>query len=307
MYWLENCSNPIGSHKLSKCWLDTIAFEGHVVKVKLWTRQREDGKQELIFSPELFGWNEVSVFQGFCNKHDSDLFRDLDSLKVEPTAADCMKLIYRSVAREFAAKHHVVDVFLEQGMAGDPEAFKTNVLPQMAFGMRLLEYKLEIESALASRDFSDYEHLVFDLEAKPPFLGATTFMPLVTPSGRVLGANPSLMTLTLLPTETNGLAVLSWNKVNNPCAAKFAHALRRIPLHLVGMALARILFEISDNVAFSPVYWYGVPEPCKQAIVNMHARSIVNKEDVPPADALVPNYQTDQPFALQVQGFRLLN
>jgi hypothetical protein len=42
------------------------------------------------------------------------------------------------------------------------------------------------------------------------------------------------------------------------------------------------------------------------AIVNMHARSIVNREDIPPPDALVPNYQTDYPFALDVQSVRLL-
>jgi hypothetical protein len=307
MYWLENCSDPIGSHSLSKCWLDTITFQGHVVKVKAWTRKGKDDKQELIFSPELFGWNEVSVFQGFCNKHDTELFRNLDSLKLEPTVQDCMTLIYRSVAREVAVKHHVVSVFLEQEMGHDSKAFQTNVFPQMAFTMRLLEYKLQIESALASGEFTDYEHLVFDLAARPPFLGATTFMPLVTSRARVIGANPNVMTLTLLPSENGGLAVLSWSKVNGSCAAKFAQALRRTPLHLVGMALARILFEISDNVAFSPVYWYGVPERCKQAIVHMHARSIVNHEDVPPKDALVPNAETDQPFALSVLGFRVLS
>jgi hypothetical protein len=72
------------------------------------------------------------------------------------------------------------------------------------------------------------------------------------------------------------------------------------------MAIARMFFEMSDNVVFSPVYWYGIPEECKMAIVNMHARSIVNGEDIPPADALVPNYQTDYPFALDVQSVRSL-
>jgi hypothetical protein len=286
--------------------LDTISFQGHVVKVKLWLRKGADGKQVSTFSPELYGQNEVSVFRGFCNKHDTALFRNLDTLTVEPTADDCMKLIYRSVAREFAAKHRVVATFLDAGMGKDPEAFRRFVFPQILFTMDLLEYKFEIESVIASGDFSDYDHLVFDLGARPRFLGATTFIPCVTSRGRVLGANQERVTLTLLPTKNGGLAVLSWNRIGHPNAAKFAHALRITPPHLAGMAIARMFFEMSDNVVFSPLYWYGIPEECKMAIVNMHARGIVNHEDIPPADALAPNYQTDYPFALDVQSVRSL-
>ena len=307
LYWLEDCRGAIGSHSLSRCWLDTISFDGHVVKVKLWPRKGEDGKDVSTFSPELFGQNEVSVFRGFCEKHDAALFQNLDTLTVEPTLDECMKLIYRSVAREFTAKHHAVAVLLDAGMGKDSEAFKKFVFPQTLFTFGLLEYKFEIENALASGDFNDYDHLIFNLGTKPWYIGTTTFIPCVTPRGRVLGVNRrKYVTLTLLPTEKGGLAVLSWNRVGNPYAAKFAHALRKTPLHLVGMAIGRIFFEISDNVVFSPVCWYGIPEECKMAIVNMHARSIVNQEDIPSADALVPNYQTDYPFTLDVQSVRSL-
>ena len=213
-----------------------------------------------------------------------------------------MRLMYRSVSREFAAKHHAVAVFLEQGIGDDPEAMKIHVFPQMVFAMGLLEHKLEIEGTLASGNYSDYEHRVFDLEDRPPFIGAATFLPAVTPRGRVLEANSSQMTLTLLPRKNGGLALLSWNRVGNPCAEKFAHALCKTPLHHLGMAIGRMLFEMSDNVVFSPLYWFGLPEACKQMIMNMHARSIVNRETVPPADALVPDYRTDYPFALKVRS-----
>lgn len=306
LYWLEDCRGSIRSHSLSKCWLDTISFQGHVIKVQLSLTKDEDGNGARTFSPELFGANEVSVFRGFCNKHDTALFRNLDTLTVEPTVDDCMKLIYRSVSREFAAKHHVVATMLEAGMGKDPEAFEKSVFPQIVFTIGLLEYKFKIENALASGDFDDYSHLIFDLGARPPFLGATTFIPCVTSRGRVLGANREQMTLTLLPTESGGRAVLSWNHIGNPCAAKFAHALRKTPLHLAGMAIARMFFEMSDNAVFAPVYWIGIPEECKMAVVNMHARSIVNHEDIPPADALVPNYKIDHPFALDVRGMRSL-
>jgi hypothetical protein len=307
MYWLEDCSDSIKSHSLSRCWLETVEFQGHVVKAKLGLHRPDAGGQkQFAFFPELVGCNDVSVFRGFCNKHDTQLFQNLDTLNVEPTADDCMKLIYRSVARELAAKHYAVAMFLEQGMGANEEAFKSFVWPQMDYALNLLSYKFEIEAALASGAYSDYEHLVFDIEERPPFLATTTFYPIVTARGRVLERNRSHMTLTLLPKRQAGLAVLSWSRIGNPCASKFAHALRKVPLHLVGMAIARMFFEMSDNVVFSPVYWHGLPEECKQAIMTMHARSIINREDYPPTDVFVPNYKTDHPFALDVRTVRSL-
>src|SRR6266446_4720280 len=157
LYWVENCRGSINSHSLSRCWLDTISFQGHVVKMTLGPRKTEDGKQQFVFSPELIGQNEVSVFRGFCNKHDTILFRSLDTLAVEPTREDCMKLIYRSVTREFAVKHHAVATQLDAGMGKDAEASKKFVFPQILFTMGLLKYKFEIENALTSGNFSDYE------------------------------------------------------------------------------------------------------------------------------------------------------
>ena len=99
-----------------------------VVKVKLWMRKDKDGNQAPTFSPELFGQNEVSVFRGFCNKHDTALFRNLDAGALEPTVDDCMKLIYRSVTRESDALHHAVATLLGYRYGNDPEAFKKSGL-----------------------------------------------------------------------------------------------------------------------------------------------------------------------------------
>ena len=71
-------------------------------------------------------------------------------------------------------------------------------------------------------------------------------------------------------------------------------------------AIARIFFEISDSSCFSPIFWHGLPEEMKLWIIDTHFRSIQNREDVPPADTLVPDYQKDRYFALPITGFRSL-
>jgi hypothetical protein len=99
---------------------------------------------------------------------------------------------------------------------------------------------------------------VIPIQSKLNYIGAVTFNPLVTPRGRLLDANSEQMTLTLLPTVSGGFAVLSWSRIGNPNAAKFAHSVRKVPRHLLGMAIARMFFEMSDNVVLSPVFWDGV-------------------------------------------------
>lgn len=306
MYWNEHCTDPpIGSHSLSKCWLETIMFEGHVAKVVLSLQKQENGHMQPTGHIKLFGWKEASVFRGFCSKHDAALFLNLDCLDIAPTTDDCMRLVYRSVCREASAKHHIVKEFHKIGMTSDERGIKS-VMPEIAFGLQLFKYKFEIEQALASGNYSHYEHLIFDMSSRPHLLGTVTFTPLVTARGRMLGRNPGLMTLTVLPTQSSGIAILTWNQVNNPWGAKFAHALRKTPTHLLGMAIARVFIELSDSTCYSPVFWYGLPDEVKLWIIVTHFRSIQNREVVPPPDVLVPDYQKDWCFALPVNGFRPL-
>ena len=193
MFWDEACGDPpIGSHSLSKCWLETIMFEGHVAKMALSMEKDANGRLQPTGHIDLIGWNEASVFQGFCNKHDTELFLNLDSLDVTPTIDDCMRLVYRSVCREAAGKHRIVSVFHAQGMTADERGMQ-NVLPEVGFGLRLFKYKFEVEAVLASGDYSDFDHLVFDMNSRPHLLGTTTFMPLATSRGKVLGPNLELI------------------------------------------------------------------------------------------------------------------
>lgn len=281
-------------------------IKSHVLKIS-WSMEKNSlGHIQPTVCPDLLGWKEASVFQGFCNHHDTELFKNLDRLDVAPTVDDCMRLVYRSVCREAAGKHHIVDEFIKQGMTKEERGIK-HVLPQVQFGLHLFAYKFEIETAISTGNYADYDHLVFEMSERPKLLGTVTFMPLVTVRGKTIGSNPGLMTLTVLPTEKAGLAILTWNRVDNPYGAKFAQALRRTPTHHLGMAITRIMVETSDSVCYSPFLWLGIPEDRRKWIVDTHARSIVNEEDVPPAHVLVPDPVNDGPLALPITGFRVIN
>lgn len=310
MYWAEPCSEkPIGSHALSKCWLEKILWDGHVLKF-VGDLKIVGNHTYKILRPDGVGWGEASVFQAFCNSHDTSLFRNLDRLDIAPTQDDCLKLAYRSVCREFAAKHQVVGVYFKQGMAGDERGAKM-MTPDLLFGLRLFQYKTELEEDMVGGNFGDYEHLILDMRWNPYLLGAATFTPLTTVRGKIIGPNPSLMTVTVLPTERKGMAVFTWKRVNNPWGAKYAQALRRTPPEQLGMALTRIMLETTDSNCLSANYWLSFDEKDRQLIVDTNMRSMKARfgnppEIVPPATVIVPNSHTDRDIALPVKGLRTL-
>jgi len=217
MYWPESCSGePTGSHSLSRCWLEALAFEGHVLRFAPPQMRKIEGQKMPVFAPEHVGVGEASVFKGFCNRHDTELFKELDTLDFDPSLENCVRLIYRSVCREISIKHHVVKVWIESPMGKNPTFFEKNVAPEMGRAVHLIAYKQQVETAIARRDYSDFEGLVFELSVPPSFIGATTIIPLVTPRGRTLTPRVEWLTITVLPTSAGGFAILAWNRLMVP-------------------------------------------------------------------------------------------
>ncbi|MES2307694.1 MAG: hypothetical protein V4507_02440 [Verrucomicrobiota bacterium] len=305
LYWGEPCLEPpIFSHSLSKCWLNHLQVDGHLVKLGVFQKKTDQGDATL-FCPDAVGCGEASVFKGFCNKHDTELFRGLDRLDVNASPEICVKLIYRSVCKEFMAKYSVVASFLNNQIVNDP---KTHPYcgAEMIRCMELLKYKYKIEDAIQTGDYSDFSHLVFDLKELPWLIGTTTFCPQITAKGKFLIPNFEWLTFTILPKETSGLAILSWNKWAHKNPSLLAQSLLRFPVYLMEMALPRLLLQTSDNVVFSPKKWFGLSEFSKNVLIEMHKDGVVNSEKPFEKEALMPNSKTDYEWALNLAGTKIL-
>ena len=124
------------------------------------------------------------MFRGFCNRHDTEIFKELDTLDFDPSLENCVRLIYRSVCREISVNQHVVKVLFDSSMGKDERFFEERIAPEITRTKYLVQFKLGVEAAMSSGNYSDYEGLVFELSAPPSFIGTTTFIPIVTPRGR---------------------------------------------------------------------------------------------------------------------------
>jgi len=319
MYWPESCSGePTGSHSLSRCWLEALAFEGHVLRFAPPQMRKIEGQKMPVFAPEHVGVGEASVFKGFCNGHDTELFKTLDTLNFDPNLENCVRLIYRSVCREISFKQHIAKVWTESPLGQNETFFNEHVAREIILGLLLVECKSGLEAAISSEDYSDYEGLVFELDVPPSLIGTTTIIPFVTPRGRDLApqgefvkiATPGgivevprmeWLNITVLPTAAGGFAILSWNRYGGRNSPIFAHSFRRMERREAEMMLPRVLFELGENVMISPIVWHRIPESVRGALVQRHMDCIVNSTTMPSADIFTLSPSVDSYLRLSVR------
>ena len=84
--WWNNCAaQPDNSHSIARSFLARRADETkHVIQFRF--AAEDAGKRPVTVVPDRVGINEATVFRGFCQKHDSEVFACLE--KEEFVASD---------------------------------------------------------------------------------------------------------------------------------------------------------------------------------------------------------------------------
>jgi len=120
----NDCSNKIAkSHTVSRTSLSNIAVDGHVYHFKMdflneLKNLKKDGigiEEKKTFNPlnpdinvlrknylkpERIGINKSSTFNGFCEKHDREIFEDLENKSFIDSDKQYFLLFYRAVCRK---------------------------------------------------------------------------------------------------------------------------------------------------------------------------------------------------------------
>jgi hypothetical protein len=291
LWWRTRCNEPIGSHSLSKCWLRTIAPEGNAVVLRL--NADKVGKQPTSFKDQLDGVNRISVFKGFCSEHDNDLFLPIDSLAFELSNDNCSRVSYRSVCHNACSKFAATGAFLQTpGVFGSDQPTKLDeqTYMMMCQFFELLSLKQAYEAGFDNREVRfpvEHEVLVFDIRI--PFCGTASFRPYVTATGRSLKPDKSWMTITVLPSKSGSMAILSTDRQhpkNGNLITKSFNSIQDV--HLAD-TLLRFMIEHGENLAFDPVWWRSLTEGQKSDLRRLAFRSIRFGSETPPANLFHTN------------------
>jgi hypothetical protein len=296
MFWADKCAvPPIGSHLLSRSWLEQVADTSHeFIRFRITT-------EDLMNKPRRIeayhaGINKEIRFPGFCQAHDDELFACLEKQEFAATREQLRALAYRSVCSEACAKYQVVDCLSERAATQLERALETNqqAPPLLAFQIEweknccieLLLKKHDLESKWQNQNDSLVSYVV-RFATRPTVLASTTVNPLVTFTGRILESRWDWISLSVIPSANGGWAVFTWDKSAPKNPSLFVKSFAKVAKDLQTIALLNFIFESSDNFAIAPQWWESLASERRDDLFRRFGYSIKRRFDNPASNTLL--------------------
>lgn len=270
----------VSAHTMSlEAVLRKISKDGHVYAQDFGAKLSEDAPPIAIARQEL---RSVSVFNGFCAKHDASLFSCLENEPFRFNRMQLFMLAYRAAARECYLKRKMCESLptLEQiiSMHGITEeiAYTEEVLIHQAASLRGAEELEQLKSKLdemlvsASWDRMVTHAIIFE---KPPCLTSCfVFQPFHDFNGKQLQdyenleAEMSHLAVSVIPTDQGAAVVFSWLDTANNAPRLFFESV--VASTKRTSAVIHTVLDNSENFAFSPEWYEPLPDTTKDYLLS---------------------------------------
>jgi hypothetical protein len=250
--------------------------------------------------------NEASTFTGFCGYHDNDLFRKLDNEEFSGAKELAALSSYRTVCREiFVKKAHIDSAVaarvVDRGRPLDRQiAIQSSISATLdganAALSELSELKLDLEKALKSGNFEDFDCRNFHFPGIPEVVSAGAFNPTHTTSGRFLQdldleTKSQNIFFAILPTQGQGFWVSFFWHQDHTLLKDFVDDFEQ-HFCTVGGAYAVASAHI-ENTFYKPSFWESLADDMKRCF-----------EILATMDLLHRSYRRAREAALALSNFR---
>lgn len=260
----------ISAHTLSvEAMLRKVAEDSHVYVAAQAKRIAHD---TFPIEVQRKGLRDVTVFNGFCQKHDRDLFACLELEPFRFLRQQSFMLAYRAIARECYLKRKQYESL------PSPDAYAAihGIEEQLQFSEATLLFQAaclsgaeDVEKLKASFD----RHLLSQawdrvvtrailFDSTPTVLAAAAFQPFIDMDGNQLQnfedleAEMSQICMSVVPTETGGAAIFSWLDSSNAAPQRFFESVANAPDRTSSVLHA--IFDNTDNFAMKPTWYEGL-------------------------------------------------
>ncbi len=310
----ETCSQKIiRAHTIQRSGgLAGITEAGHVMSVKAGVQAIFDNEGRI--DPILDGVRGASTFNGFCNFHDTTLFRPVEIGGSTLSAESVFLLTFRAIAYELYTKRAAVRaVPIQQQMDYGASFLKQAIVQQHlhynAVGMKrglidLESIKKRYDSAYRSNDRSEFSVYAVEFSEVLPVVACGAFYPEVDFSGNQLQklgrGSAEFEQIAFNLTILNGVTVAAfgWLGSKNGPPAAFVESFKELPDLEKSAAVIQLAFEQLENTYMRRSWWLGLPEEWRNFVVSKikAGTSLVEEREV---DALAK-----RPYPFSVVGVR---
>lgn len=264
--------------------LSRIAVDGHVYQFGVHLPDLNSGDESL--GPKLVGIKNATTFTGFCSKHDTYIFKPIETQPVGDNEEQAFLLGYRSICKELYAKERQFDLIGITRQADRGESIFAQRAIQSTLddytrgveaGLKDIKYiKTKMDNILQSGVFDNVLFYNTRFNEIPDFMCSGSILVEMDFAGNILqdfeefgkiDKRLEYISFSLIGTDEGGLASFSFLE-GNLLSIDFIRSLDNLSDELVPNAITRFTFEFFKNVVFSPTWWDSLPDEKKDSLRN---------------------------------------
>tara|TARA_R110002110_G_C13469307_1_gene719833 strand:- start:84 stop:1217 length:1134 start_codon:yes stop_codon:yes gene_type:complete len=269
------CEGRCSSHSVSKkSVLNTITENGHLQSIK-----NDVYSNEGIFVDRI-GINKASTFNGFCAKHDNDLFKRIDDFQHELDRESIFFFSYRTICMEYFKKAAQVEALKElKNKSGQvqKQIFKTKLDYENVAMRDIKKEKVMYDQNLLSQSYNSIDTLEIAFDNILPIVASTSLFPyydldlnlLQDPDD--LDTEMQMFNVNVINKENKGYLIFTSQSKNVICN-KFYNSLLNKDINLA--FVLNFLFEYTENIFLSPVFWENQSQELKDIFIDKFRYSL---------------------------------
>lgn len=260
--------------------LTAIAEDSHVLTVK--PSMKGMIEHEGLPPPRRIGLKQASVFPGFCNKHDAEIFKRIEGKHIELDKLSAMLFAYRAIAYERFSKEaqlRITDIQRDSDR-GAPlwkQELIQNHLHAVRWGIEIgiadvEAWKSDYDSRIVSGNLDNFHFHAVRFDQVLPFVGCCAFYPEFDLQGNELqrlarrGFKFEHLTLSITSFSDQTVAFFGWIGASDGPAANFVKSYAVLPQDRKANAMLRIAFEQSDNIYFQESWWKALSDEAREKL-----------------------------------------
>lgn len=264
---LGSCNGGvIKAHTVSRgSNLSKIAKDGHVVKydASIPDMVKNGGK----LSAKRIGIRDASVFNGFCAKHDQELFSCIENDPFVGRPDQCLAVAYRTMSRELYGKDaaaHLRETLrdADKGLKPFDQFILQMTLDTVNLGNEAARRDLRsthvvLTKALVDQSLDILSSVVFEFSAPLPFMFTGAWSPFTDFYGRALqdGFADELLEQIFVSSfygETGSMICVSWRNIDRAPGHVIAEQLMDLSDDKRASACLQFVMKNVENVFFNP-------------------------------------------------------
>ncbi|QXI10927.1 hypothetical protein [Pseudomonas zeae] len=283
----NTCTLPaINSHTIQmNGGITTLSAAQHVYTFKL-----VDSMKSEIYEPKNIGIRKASTFLGFCKKHDSALFKVIETLPIEITQTTAFYMSYRAISYELHGKQRAsaATPFMtlqDKGKPFEAQAWLQNYAhlsaQGYATGLRVhKQIKDRYDQLHLSADLTEFNFYAIEFSRPSPIVACGAFCPEFDIHNNPLqklsqGTHDfQAISLNVLNLNDKSYAIFGWLDDKYLIARNYISALKEHPEELVADLILKICFQNLENTYISPEWWDSLSIPHKKIICSIFKTGI---------------------------------